>query len=135
MWNSSTFMKLCQLLGKISDQILIVKVLTMKSQYIPRVLVRRVTGQVHINICCQIDVLILSKEQSGRRPSGHLIELYNIISFIIKHMKIYYALLVGLKRMHSHLTRVQSFDTNANYKLRAYAFKISSVLTFCKVLL
>lgn len=62
MWNNSTFMKLCQLLGKISDQILIVKVLTMKSQYIAWVLVRRITGQVLINICGQIDVLILSKE-------------------------------------------------------------------------
>ena len=46
--------------------------------------------------------------------------------------------LIGWKRVHSHVTRVQSCSTRANFKERAHAFKMSSVLTFlraCAILL
>ena len=40
-----------------------------------------------------------------------------------------YALLIGWKRVYFHVTRVQSCSTRANFKERAHAFKMSSVLT------
>ena len=46
-----------------------------------------------------------------------------------------YALLIGWKRMHSHVTQAQSCNTNANYKKCAHAFKITSLSTFCDVFL
>ena len=43
-----------------------------------------------------------------------------------------YALLIGWKRVYFHVTRVQSCSTRANFKERAHAFKMSSVLTFLR---
>ena len=40
----------------------------------------------------------------------------------------------GWKRVHSHVTRMSSCNTSANYKERAHTFKISSVLTPCDLL-
>ena len=43
-----------------------------------------------------------------------------------------YALLIGWKRVYFHVTRVQSCSTRANFKERAHAFKMLSVLTFLR---
>ena len=43
-----------------------------------------------------------------------------------------YALLIGWKRVYFHVTRVQCCSTRANFKERAHAFKMSSVLTFLR---
>ena len=78
-------------------------------------------------VCIHITGIILETNNLVERAT-----LFAVVIIILMYMR-NYVLLIGWKRQHSHVTRVQSCNTGVNYKQRAHAFEISSVLTCCDV--